>query len=69
MVTEAFSKPIHFEPLQVIRSFEAARAVVSRTLIEYARTVTPPVSILEAGCGRKWSVDMGDIPKRITGVI
>ena len=45
-----------------------ARDLIGRRIQEHARSLGRPVDILEAGCGRKWNIDLADVPYRLTGI-
>ncbi len=53
--------------LEVIKSRHERVAKVAEAIIG-RRTNSPPIQILEAGCGRKWSIQFSGVDYRLTGI-
>ena len=70
MNTNSLSAPgsLQLPDLYVATRSQEAKDLIKDIMVEYASSASGPVSILEAGCGRKWNIDLTDIPKEITGV-
>jgi SAM-dependent methyltransferase len=45
-----------------------ARDLMSRRIVEYGTGLGRPLEILEAGCGRKWNIDLAGLDYRLTGI-
>lgn len=45
-----------------------ARTIMRQRIVEQAADSATPVKILEAGCGREWPLDLGDLPVHMTGI-
>ncbi len=56
------------DPLTITTEREVARDLLSRWVAGQATRTSPPLRVLEVGCGRKWGVDVGGIDVRITGI-
>lgn len=56
------------DPLPIATEPEIARDLLSRWITDQASRTSPPLRVLEVGCGRRWSVDVSSIDVRITGI-
>lgn len=53
---------------QIATGATYARDLMSRRIAEQAARSTPPLEILEAGCGRQWNLDLDGLDVRMTGI-
>jgi SAM-dependent methyltransferase len=56
------------DDLKIAPSPSYAREMIGDRIKEHASTLNRQVEILEAGCGRKWNIDLDGVTYRLTGV-
>jgi SAM-dependent methyltransferase len=56
------------DPLTITTERDVARDVLSHWIVDQATRTDPPLRVLEVGCGRRWTVDVGEADVRITGI-
>jgi SAM-dependent methyltransferase len=56
-----------FPPAENLANYNKIIEIISRAIIEKAR-VNGTLNILEAGCGRKWFIDLRGVNYKLTGV-
>lgn len=54
--------------LQIAPTPTFARDLISRRIVQFGRDLGRPMEILEAGCGRKWNIDLDGLDFRLTGI-
>ena len=57
----------HLPELALIPSWRECNAVLSEWVRNYPRD-DRSITILEAGCGQKWGIDLADVPYTLTGI-
>lgn len=56
------------EQLAIAPTPTYARELIARRIREHAATLGRPIEILEAGCGRRWNIDLDGVAHRLVGV-
>lgn len=59
---------LHATELQVQPNAHSDSELFERRIREYAGSAPGPLRILEAGCGRRWSLDLTGVDFRLTGL-
>jgi SAM-dependent methyltransferase len=56
------------EQLKIAPTPTFARDLIGQRISEHAQTLGRGIEILEAGCGRKWNIDLDGVSYRLTGI-
>lgn len=55
-------------PLAIALTPKYAKGLIAQAIRSHGLAVSHTLEILEAGCGRKWNIDLGGVDYRLTGV-
>lgn len=56
------------DSVQILTSTTQARNVCEKHIVQKAKGASEGLKILEAGCGREWILDLGEVEYELTGV-